>query len=68
VQEFIQNIRVQKAKELLTGSELCLKEIAANCGFKTPQYFSTVFRRQEHMTPGQYRKLYDDSPEFPALM
>lgn len=49
--------RLRLAKELLADDPaIPLKLIAEKCGFRTPQYFSTVFRRHETMTPIVYRK------------
>lgn len=48
--------RLRLAKELLADPSIPLKLIAEKCGFRTPQYFSTVFRRHEKMTPNTYRR------------
>jgi LacI family transcriptional regulator len=53
----LQRERLRRAKKLLADPALSLKEIACSCGFQTPQYFSTVFRKHENTTPGQYRKI-----------
>lgn len=48
--------RVRLAKELLADPSIPLKLIAEKCGFRNPQYFSTVFRRHEKLTPNTYRR------------
>ena len=51
----LNEIKVMRAKILLTNSPLPLKQIAATCGFKDEYYFSAVFRRLTSVSPGLYR-------------
>jgi len=51
----LNEIKVARAKILLTNSPLPLKQIAATCGFKDEYYFSAVFRRLTNLSPGLYR-------------
>lgn len=48
--------RIKQAMKMLAQMDgmLKMKELSAYCGFSTPQYFSTVFRRYTSMTPSQY--------------
>jgi len=55
--QYIQELRLNKGKELLTNSSLSVKEIAFKTGFENPEYFFTVFRKKTGMTALQYRKL-----------
>jgi AraC-like DNA-binding protein len=48
-------VRVERAKDLLTHSNLPLKAVADLCGFRNERYFSTCFRRLTGRAPGQYR-------------
>ena len=48
-------MRIERAKELLTGSNLKLASIAMEIGYNEPNYFSHVFRKLEGMTPKEYR-------------
>ena len=50
------NARLQKAKELLTGSDLSAADIAQRVGYRESQYFFRVFKRNTGMTPLQYRE------------
>lgn len=43
-------------KELLTHSNLPIAKIAQSVGFSSQSYFSQVFRKEVHTTPGAYRK------------
>ena len=56
VQEFIQQFRLNKAKNLLKFSDISVGVIASSCGFENQAYFSTIFKKHFHMTPLQYRK------------
>lgn len=49
-------VRVARAKTLLTNSPLPLKQIAGLCGFHDEYYFSAAFRRLVSMSPSQYRQ------------
>jgi len=54
--ECLTDIRVEKAKEQLAGSELSVAQIAAMVGFATSSHFGQVFRLATGMSPGQYRE------------
>ncbi|MBB3697072.1 helix-turn-helix domain-containing protein [Flammeovirga yaeyamensis] len=54
--EFVRNIRLQKALDLLKTSDLNISEIAYEVGFNDPQYFRKSFKKQFGQTPTQYRK------------
>ena len=54
--EILSSTRIYKAKELLTSTEESIQSIASNVGFKSPNYFSRVFKESTGKTPGEYRK------------
>lgn len=56
--DYVINLRIQKAKELLTTTERQLKEIAYSVGYTDLTYFMKRFKKTEGITPGQYRELY----------
>lgn len=56
IAEHIRNLRIEKAKDLLTESDLPLAEISARCGFKDYNYFITVFKRLVGVPPKKYSK------------
>jgi len=58
---YIRNVRIDKAKELLCGTQLKLYEIAEKTGYSDPKYFSKVFREVTGLTPAEYRKNYQVS-------
>ena len=54
--EYLTNIRIEKAKELLTGSDLSMKEICSMCGYQDPNYFSRTFKKNVGLTPTEYKE------------
>lgn len=53
--DYLNQHRIQRAKELLDRTELTVAEIGEKVGFNSPQSFIRVFKKQENETPGQYR-------------
>lgn len=53
--EYILNLRLLRAKELLKTTDLTVAEITYQCGMEDPGYFSTVFRKTVGVTPMAYR-------------
>jgi len=56
VKQAILRCRVEKAKELLREGQLSVKEIAHLTGFQSSSALSTVFRKMEGSTPGDYQR------------
>lgn len=52
----IRQAQLKKARSLLRSTDLSLAQIAALSGFKHPEYFSVVFKREIGQTPGNYRE------------
>lgn len=52
--KYLQNVRMNRAKSLLRGTNLPVNEVAEEIGME-PNYFIQVFRLTEGMTPGVYR-------------
>lgn len=53
--EYIAKRRIQAAKELLTGTDMTMEEIAEATGFCTASYFCKLFKRYEGITPSHFR-------------
>jgi transcriptional regulator GlxA family with amidase domain len=53
--DFVEQARLDAARNLLEGSSLALKEVAFECGFGSPHRMRQVFARQLGISPGQYR-------------
>ncbi len=54
--DYIQVLRMSKAKELMNNETLSLKEIAYSSGFSNQQYFTRQFVKTTGMTPAIYQK------------
>lgn len=53
--DYLSNLRLEKAAELLRLTALSIQEIANQCGFTSSSYFIRVFRRKFNCSPGEYR-------------
>lgn len=53
--EYVTELRLRKARELLATTDLKIYEIAERAGFSSSKYFVKVFREKEKMTPKHYR-------------
>ncbi len=53
--EYLSYHRVLEGKRLLANPEMSVTDVAAAIGFADPSYFARVFRKQEGMTPSEYR-------------
>ena len=53
---YLLNIRIQKAKELLKNTDIKILDIALIIGFSSQQRFNEIFKKYENITPLQYRK------------
>ncbi|KQB41739.1 ATPase/histidine kinase/DNA gyrase B/HSP90 domain protein [Flavobacterium daejeonense] len=58
--EFIRDIRIKRAAQLLTNSQLLIKEIAYMTGFSDIKYFSKTFKNKYGQTPSEYRNSKND--------
>ena len=54
--KYLNNMRIEKAKELLSVSDLSISEVAYKVGFNDIHYFSRYFNKQEKISPVRYRK------------
>ena len=56
--DYLRNLRVERAKLLLCNSNKKTYEISTETGFRTPKYFSSVFKSVTGVTPSEYQKMY----------
>ena len=54
--EFIRNIRLRRAAQLLEDAAIDIAEAAYLTGFNDPSYFSACFKKQYGVTPSAYSK------------
>ena len=52
---YLNDYRIEKAKELLTNTDIGVKDISEACGYADSSYFARVFKRQTGQTPSDYR-------------
>jgi len=53
--DYLNSVRMNRAKFMLRNYNLTLKEVAANCGYSDIAYFCRMFKRMNKETPTQYR-------------
>jgi len=53
---YIQRRRVEKAKELLSGTSRRMYEVAREAGFKSYDQFAVSFKRATGLTPSEFRE------------
>lgn len=54
--EYLTRLRMERAQELLTSTDLKSYEIAERTGFVDAHYFSLTFRKQVGVTPTEFRE------------
>ena len=54
--QYVTNLRVERAKEYLTDTEMSVAAIAQSVGYADVQYFYRVFKKTTGMTPLQFRQ------------
>lgn len=54
--KYIMKLRMQAAKQKLVSTDANINVIASSVGFKSTSHFIDLFKKQENMTPSQFRK------------
>lgn len=54
--EYMNRLRIEKAKKIMQNEALTVKEIAEKVGFTSDIHFIRIFKKFENTTPGVYRK------------
>lgn len=55
ISQQLTRLRLQKAQSLLTTTTLTIAEVAYQCGYRDPDYFGRVFKRELGPTPRAFR-------------
>ncbi|MDG0792342.1 helix-turn-helix domain-containing protein [Cohnella ginsengisoli] len=63
INEYIIELKIGRAKRLLTDTDLVIEEISQQIGYNTLSYFTRLFKTKTGMTPGQYRRQHGAKPE-----
>ncbi|MBD0378849.1 response regulator [Paenibacillus sedimenti] len=53
--DYLTEIRIEQAKQLLRGTNLKIYEIAEKIGYHEIQYFGKLFKKRTNMTPKEFR-------------
>ncbi|WP_162990211.1 AraC family transcriptional regulator [Mesobacillus foraminis] len=53
--DYLTELRIEKAKEMLTGTEMKINEIAEQVGYR-PSYFNRIFKKNTGLTPSSFRQ------------
>ncbi|MEU3459290.1 AraC family transcriptional regulator [Streptomyces sp. NPDC006733] len=54
--QLIRARQILEAKRLIAGTNLTIRQVAAEVGFADPAYFSRFFRRETGVSPGDFRR------------
>lgn len=54
--EFIRNIRLKHACQMLRDKSISISEVAYSVGFSDPKYFTSCFKNEFNITPSEYQK------------
>ena len=54
--EYLKQVRLQKAAEMLLTSDSNVTEVAFACGFNDSNYFSSVYHKEFGMSPSQFKR------------
>lgn len=60
---YLTNIRMEKAKKLLLSTSLSVAEVAEQSGYGDYRVFTKVFKKNEGVTPSQYRRDFLETGE-----
>ncbi|MBC7775739.1 MAG: helix-turn-helix domain-containing protein [Phycisphaerae bacterium] len=52
--QLLQNLRLDRARQLFAETNLTVAEVAFRCGFSDPNYFSRLFSKTQGMTPTEF--------------
>ncbi|MDR2296104.1 MAG: AraC family transcriptional regulator [Clostridiales Family XIII bacterium] len=58
INNYLSKIRIDESKKLMADKSLNLLTICGMVGFEDQSYFSKVFKKQEGLSPAQYRKRF----------
>lgn len=58
ISDYVTNLRIERAKELLKTSDKPVKDIIKKIGYYDPSSFTKKFKQYVGTTPGKFRKLY----------
>ncbi|WMJ74591.1 AraC family transcriptional regulator [Cytophagaceae bacterium ABcell3] len=63
--KYLNHIRLQEAKRLLTETDRQINDIAYKVGYSNVSHFNRVFKESEKCSPNEYRKKFTKTPSIP---
>jgi transcriptional regulator GlxA family with amidase domain len=63
---YVQSLRIERAKQLLEGSDASVDEISAEVGYEDASFFRRVFKRTVGLRPVDYRRRFGGAAVLPA--
>ena len=58
--EYLKDIRIARAKDLLQGGKYSAQEISSRVGFSNVTYFTSVFKKETGLSPSEYKKTFKE--------
>jgi transcriptional regulator GlxA family with amidase domain len=55
---YLHNLRIEEAKQLLEAGPLSFEEISADVGYENVAFLRRLFKRSTGLTPGEYRRMF----------
>ena len=56
--DYLTELRIGKARELLSGDKVSVQDVAEMVGYSDLKYFSRLFKKSTGVSPSDYKKLY----------
>ena len=56
IMEYVNQMRLSKAKSLLRDTNKSIEQIASECGFSSANYFGLIFKKEVGLSPLNYKK------------
>ena len=63
--EYLINLRLEKAVELLEDENASILEVSLSVGFHNLSYFHRAFKKKYHMTPGEFLQMKKSNATVP---
>ncbi len=57
--EYLTNVRIENAKRLMKETDMKGYDIAYECGFSDPHYFSYIFKKNTGLSPREYKLSFE---------
>ena len=58
INDYVNKLRIEKAKNMLISTDYKIIDIALMVGFENMPYFSSVFKKYEGVSPAEFKKMH----------